>query len=299
VADERDELEHDTEDIEGARTGRIAFATIEPMTLTASTVPAEALERALVPGTQIERHGRVWYMGQHRREGASIIGRIGFQTSDFAEVWDADRKDFAEEQLLSGLTSPFAIDPTRLRVAFQLRPGLIRVKSFTGALQALMNEASPADRWRVYQEVESVTFNEWVESVDRVLTLRVRVKRPNPHYDDRENVEQLIEGANARMADIVWSADQEALDGLDVGDAFIREAIAHAETYGSYVATGEQDDKPTTWGSDQEAAAEKRTVEADPRTREITGTNLRRQLGDDTPEGGDERRGGDRRKGDG
>ncbi len=31
--------------------------------------------------------------------------------------------DFSEQQLLSGLTSPFAIDPHRLRVAFQLRQG--------------------------------------------------------------------------------------------------------------------------------------------------------------------------------
>jgi hypothetical protein len=287
VTDDDEDLEPDVDQVDGPQAGRIAFATIEPLTLHASIEQAEALESALVPGTQIERHNRVWYMGQHRQEGASIVGRIGFQTPDFAELWDAELKDFSERQLLSGLTSPFAIDPRALRVAFQLRPGVIRVKSFTGALQALMNEASPEDRWRVSQEVESESFEEWVETVDRVLTLRVRVERPNPHYGDRDKVKELIDGANARMADVIWKADPEALDGIDVSEPFIREAITHADKYGSYAALGEIADKPTQWASEQEAAAAQRVVEADPATREIPSTSLRKELGDDT-EGGDD-----------
>ncbi len=151
-----------------------------------------------------------------------------------------------------------------------------------------MNEASPEDRWRVSQEVESVSFEEWVKTVDRVLSLRVRVERPNPHYGDRDNVKQLIEGANARMADIAWTADPEALDGLDVNEPFVREAIAHASKNGSYAAKGESADKPTSWGSDQEAAAEQRVVEADPMTREVSAASLRKELGDSEPEGGGE-----------
>ena len=278
-----DDLELDVDQVEGVRAGRIAFATIEPLTLHASSDPAAALDGALVPGTQIERHNRVWHMGQHSREGASIVGRIGFQARDFAELWDEDRKDFSEQELMAGLTSPFAIDPARLRVAFQLRPGVIRVKSFTGALQALMNAASPEDRWRVEQELEPATFDQWVESVDRVTSLRVRVEKPNPHYGDRENVKSLIEGANARMADVAWTADPEALDGLDVGEPFIREAITHASQYGSYSATGERANVPTHWGSDQEAAAEHRIVPADPSTREVPAALLRRELGDAEP----------------
>lgn len=278
-----DDLDLDVEQIEGPRAGRIAFARIEPLTLHANAEPAAALESALVPGTRIERHKRTWYMGQHRSEGTSIVGRIGFEVSSLAELWDAERQDFSESQLMSGLTSPFAIDPDKLRVAFQLRPGLIRVKSFTGALQALMNAASPEDRWRVSQELESVSFDEWVAAVDRVLRLRVRVERPNPHYGDREHVRSLIEGANARMAELTWKADTEALDGLDVSEPFIREAIDHANSYGSYSAVGEREDKPVQWGSDQEAAAEQREVEADPMTREVPAISLRAQLGDVEP----------------
>lgn len=287
--DDDDDLELDVEQIEGPRAGRIAFARIEPLTLHATVEPVEALESALVPGTRVERHKRAWYMGQHHQEGTSIVGRIGFEASSIAELWDVERQDFSEAHLTSGLTSPFAIDPRELRVAFQLRPGLIRVKSFTGALQALMNEASPEDRWRVSQELETVTFDEWIETVDRVLGLRVRVERPNPHYADRENVRRLIEGANARMAELAWKADADALDGLDVNEPFIREAIDHASKYGNYSATGEREDKPVQWGSDQEAAAEQREVEADPATREVPTAKLREQLGDVVEPGASEK----------
>jgi len=279
--DEDDELEIDGDDVESSRQGRVAFAIIEALTLFAASDFDKAITESLLPGTRIERHRRTWFMGQVRREGRSIVGRIGFQAANVAEVWDEQLNDFREDKLLAGTTSPFAIEPKHRRVAFQLRPGLIRVRSFTGALQALMNEASPVNRWRVSQEVEAVPFTKWAESVDRIVRLRVRLRRPNPHYGDRKRVQELVEGANAQMARIVWSADPEALDGIDVNDEFVREAISHAERYGSYAASAERGGVPVAWGSDQEAAAEERVVEADPETGEIPAERLRRQLGDE------------------
>lgn len=256
------------------------FAVIEALTLFATPAFTEALRSALVPGTSIERHGRTWLMGQVREDGRSIVGRIGFQTANIAEIWHPELQDFREDMLPAGTTSPFAIDPERRRVVFQLRPGVIRVHSFTGALQALMNAAEPMHRWRVSQEVEAVPFEEWIETVDRIVRLRVKVRRPNPHYGDRQRVRDLVEGANARMAQIVWTADPDALDGIDVTDEFIRETISHAEQYGSYAAAAERNDLPVAWGSDQEAAAEERVVDANPTTREIEPITLRGQLGD-------------------
>lgn len=219
-------------------------------------------------------------MGQVKQEGKSLVGRLGFQTESMAEIWDPEIKDFREDLLHGGTTSPFAIDPDRRRVAFQLRPGLIRVKSLTGALQALMNAASSVNRWRVTEERESVTFDAWASDVDRVIRLRIRLQPPNPHYDGRERVKQLVEGANARMAQVIWAADEAALDGLDVNEPFIREAIEHASQYGSYAATGENQGLPTVWGSDQESASEQRVAPTDPQTQEVTSETLRAQLGD-------------------
>ncbi len=286
MPDDDENLEVDVEDIAPPRRGRVAFAVVEALTLFAASDFDKAIIESLVPGTRIERHGRTWFMGQVRREGSSIVGRIGFQAANVAEVWDERLNDFREDMLLAGTTSPFAVDPQRRRVAFQLRPGLIRVWSFTGALQALMNTASPVNRWRVSQEVEAVPFTRWVETIDRIVRLRVRVRRPNPHYGDRQRVQELVEGANARMAQIVWSADPEALDGIDVNDGFVREAITHAEHYGSYAASAERAGRPVAWGSDQEAAAEERIVEADPETGEVPTERLREQLGHQSSAGG-------------
>lgn len=274
-----DDLELD-DSIAWQRAGRIAFAAIESLTLFGAPEFDDALESALVPGTQFTRHRRLWLMGQVKREGRSLVGRLGFQTENVGEIWDPEIKDFREDMLQSGSTSPFAIDPEKRRVAFQLRPGLIRVKSFTGALQALMNEASPVNRWRVTQEREEVSFDDWAAGVDRISRLRVKLEPPNPHYGDRDRVKELVEGANARMTQVMWAADEAALDGLDVNDAFIREAIEHATKYGSYAATGERHGLPTVWGSDQESAAEQRVAETDPKTHEVPADTLRQQLGD-------------------
>jgi hypothetical protein len=222
-------------------------------------------------------------MGQVRQEGSSIVGRIGFQTRTVAEVWDSAAVDFHDAMVQAGTTSPFAIDPDAMRVVFQLRPGVIRVRSFTGALQALMNEASPVDRWRVDQEVTHIPFAAWARGVDRVVRLRVKLRPPNPHYGPRARVKELVEGANSRMTQVAWNADPEALDGIDVDDAFVREAIEHAEKYGEFAAVGESNGTPSVWGSDEEAASEERLVDADPLTREIRSAALREQLGDFPP----------------
>ena len=285
MAEDDDDLEFDVDQVEGSRAGRVAFARIEALTLHAVADPLEAIAGALVPGTTIDRHNRVWHMGQVRSEGNSLVGRIGFETANLTELWDEEAKDFREDTLPAGTTSPFAIDPSAMRVAFQLRSGLIRVKSFTGALQGLMNAASPDDRWRVHQELEEVPFEAWAKTVERIVSLHIRIERPNPHYGDRKRVKELVEGANARMAELAWRADPEALDGLDVNDPFIREAIAHSEHYGAYSATGERQGEATRWVSEHEAAAELRELEADPVTREVAPASLRRELGDvESPE---------------
>jgi hypothetical protein len=281
VAEQDDErLEERLELGEGWTTARVAFARIEALTIQAASLPQQVLHKALVPGTRIERHRRVWRMGQVRREGRSLVGRIGFEAPGLAELWDDEIADFKETERPAGTTSPFAIDSRSFRVAFQLRPGLIRAKSFTGALQALMNAADPVDRWRVFQELETVPFAEWVESVDRILSLRIRLERPNPHYADRERVRALIEGANARMAEIVLNADPEDLQGLDISDPFIVESIEHANEHGGYSALAETRGERTQWSSPQEGAAETRIVEADPKTHDVSHAALRQQLGD-------------------
>ncbi|MGH2970454.1 MAG: hypothetical protein ACRDK0_15535 [Solirubrobacteraceae bacterium] len=173
-------------------TGRIAFAQIEALTLAATMQQEEALEAALVVGTRIERYGRVWRMGPWKREGQAIVGRIGCESAGINELCDDEAQDFREGTRQLGLMSPFAVNPATLRVAFQVRGRDIRVKSFTGALEDLLNEASPADRWRVEREFREIGFEEWARtSVERVAFIRATLERPNPHYAGRERIEEM------------------------------------------------------------------------------------------------------------
>lgn len=278
-----DDLQPDEDDEEpggvGGSHGKVAFAQIEALTLGA-LAPAEALRSALVPGTRIERNGRVWLMGQISPVSSSLMGRIGFQAGGPTELWDETVSDFREEFLPAGTTSLFAIDPYAMRVAFQLRPGLIRVKSFTGALQALLDAASPTERWRVHEVLEQLSFEDWVREVGRVSQLRVKLRKPNPHYGDRGRVKELVEGANARMATVVWQADPEDLQGLDLGEPFVQEAIEHTKKYGRFQARGLRNGQPSRWDSDQEAASRTVNLDADPETKEVDPTELRQVIGD-------------------
>jgi hypothetical protein len=256
-------------------TARVAFATIEALTLVAQADFRDALVRSLVRGTRIERHNRAWRMGPVHEEDGVIVGRIGYEAGSLAEVWDDALADFREEQLPAGLTSPFAIDVGRARVAFQLRTGQIRVRSFTGALESLMNQASPTDRWRVGPAVRTIPLERWVRTVDRVIRLRVVLNRPNPHYGDRKSIERVIEGANARMAEVVWQSDADNLKGLDLDDEFVQEAVRHTKKYGRAKAVGEKHGVAVTWDSATEGASEERVALTDPKTREVHHADLR------------------------
>ena len=264
-------------------TGRVTFAAIVAESMGGALAPEQYLEAALVPGTLVERRSRQWRMGRWHREGLIIVGRIGFEAAALAELWDDAIGDFTEASRRTGLISPFAIDPQTMRVVFQLRGRDIRARSFTSALQALLNEASPTERWRVTRELHAVSFKDWIAEVDRITVLRLRLERPNPNYQDRRKVRELIEGTNARMAEVVLNAHDEDLQGIDVSDPFVQQAIDHVEQhYGTYVATAERGDEQTTWASGDQGAAEVHLVPADPVTKDVSPAELRRELGDPT-----------------
>ena len=131
------------------RKARIAFATIVPVGGEQLSFfdPTESLDEAIQPATQVERYNRIWRMGQIRRDTSWISGRIGYETlGGPAHLWNEDLQDFEEVSLLEGRTSPFSVHlPTR-HVAFQLRMPQIKPRTFTGAFQSLLNEASVSYR---------------------------------------------------------------------------------------------------------------------------------------------------------
>jgi hypothetical protein len=238
------------------------------------------LANSLVPGTTIERYGRVWRMGQVRSEGRVFVGRIGYERpGEIAELWDSETRDFKETRLREGLTSPFALSNQNLVVVFQLRAGRIKANSFTGAFQALLNEAIGRPMWRVQPLVVGEDWLRWQSRVDRIDRVEVRVERPNPNYHGRGEVERIVEGTRSRLVKMIFDARDDELDGLNVDDPLIREAIEHAlDDHGNVKAVGEVDGEQTVWRSEREGAPVESRVPIDERTREARPDALRWQV---------------------
>jgi hypothetical protein len=122
-----------------------------------------------------------------------------------------------------------------------------------------------------------------------VVRLNARLERPNPNYEDREAIEQIIEGANLKMIRFIMSASDDALDGIDLDDAFVRQVVAHGQEYGEVKATGEIDEAGKTrqveWRSDVEGVPPETEVAADPATREAYPEALRTEVLQDEPGG--------------
>jgi hypothetical protein len=262
----------------------------------AAADPTGTLLESLVPGTYIVRYGRAWRMGQWSFEDGYAVGRIGYERpGEVAELWDERINDFARTTLPEGVTSPFVVSMEQMIVAFQLRAGRIKPTSFTGAFQALLNDATWAD-WRVRPLVRGVNWEIWRESVDRVERVEVVLPRPNPNYRGREHIEQLIEGAHARRTRIVWEASEEDLAGLNLDDAFVRESIEHAldEDAKLRVSGVEETDvgpRQTQWRSEVEGVPQEGQAEVNPETGEAEPEALRREVDEyleeeHDPEGG-------------
>lgn len=265
--------------------GRVAFGLIEALTMLAQANPLQALEDSLVPGTMVEHQDKAWRLGRVQRQGEAVVGRLGYQAADLAELWDDELNDFTELSRATGLTSPFAISIAEypFRVAFQIRGRQIRAVRFVAVLEALLNKASPTDQWRVRRESRPLTFQQWAEEVDRVILVRTSLKRPNPHYADRKRVKELVEGTRARIAEVILRAGDGDVAGIDVNDAFIREAIDHASRhYGTFAAVAERGNEQLQWSTTDQGAAELRKVPAELGTRDVAARTLRRVLGDPT-----------------
>lgn len=266
------------------RDARVAFA--QAVAADEAETPIEELRQlidsAIVAGTAVERYGRVWRMGQARRDAGVIYGRIGYQRQgDLADIWDDHINDFVEQRLQEGLASPFALNETNLVIAFQLRAGRIKPNSFIGAFQALLNESSGETIWAVRPIYQGVDWEQWRASAIRVRHIELKLERPNPNYHGRNQVEQIVEGARARLARVIFDADDPA--GLDIDDPLIREAIEHARAdYGAVKAVGDVVTDgavhESVWRSDVEGSPIETKVRVNPETREVYAEALGAEL---------------------
>jgi hypothetical protein len=209
------------------------------------------------------------------------MGTLGAEseTGGSTSTWSSKAEDFVTRRVPEGVVTPWAINLDTLRVGFQMKPRLDR-GAFVRSLRLLMNEAAGDDLWEVRPDVRPIDFDAWLQGVDAVHNISVRVDRPNPHYGDNQEVENMIEGSHAEKVRIAAEGADLSVESSDV----IRESIAHADRgYGSYVITGTQGGATTRFDSERAQAPPEVEVPADSESGDALGRSLRQTVEDTGP----------------
>jgi len=245
----------------------------------------QILER-ITPGQRTERYGRTWIIGRTERRGdGSLFGRIGYQASGgTVELWDEDKQDFVDVAVPGGFATPFLIDLRALRLAFQPRPPQIKIGAVTGAFRALLStDGAP---WSIYSATRPVRLDEWLQRVIKVTYVRLRLRRPNPHYEDTPDLEALLEQSEADVVRL----EARSTDGLKIDSGFIRESLRHvAAGHGDARLAGtvreESGERETVY--DTEIGTEEQTSEvpADLDSGEVSTESLQQALATSDDEG--------------
>ncbi len=267
-------------------TGKIARAQIIPPVQPSLFQESSGTELVslLVPGASTERYQRTWHVGRTAIEDDILYGRLGFEGSGTADLWNEDRKDFEEARTPAGVASPFAIHLTDLSLVFQTRGQDIRVTSFIGAMRGILRDASDQD-WRIETARSHMSFDEWRSTVTRVTQMRFTLRPPNPNYEGRPDLERLIAGANLSAADLTLRSDV----GVTTDSQIVRELLDHVNRgYGNGVSVGERpidgEIVESVYSTELDGETEVSIRPANPETGEVEPETLRIELtGADAP----------------
>lgn len=209
-----------------ARTYQVALASIEIDGLFA--VDAETLGTSWVPGTTHTRYSREWRLSrpEQEEEGARWFGRIGFvKPGELTTLaWDADQMDFVEGVAPGGVVVPFVVDLDSAVIAYQLRAGLVRGQTFTGALESLLN-VEGTHKWRVSPLVFRRSYEAWKDSVERVTSFSFRLELPNPDWVDRPLVEDIVGELDTEWTRLSGVATEGG--SIDTNADLFRQALDH------------------------------------------------------------------------
>lgn len=229
----------------------------------------DALLRALNPAVSVERYSRLWRLSQPTAEDEWVTGRLGFlePTTTAGIDYSEDNRDFIEieEQHAGGTFSNFAIHIPSQYIIFELKPkpNEILPNSFLGALKAILQRDQFA---RLTAELifESGKLDEWLDTVDKVASIKIDLRRPNPDYTGRPaSIKRILEDTNASTVKI--EAKSEDDDGLKIQDSELHEYAEYAaeEGYGSIKATGDREGRTSNFESIRHVPRERITVDED------------------------------------
>ncbi len=209
-----------------------------------------ALRQSWEPGTSVTRYGRSWTLtNMHTSTPTLVTGEIGFLSESTIQslFFDHATGEFVAETVPGGVRVPFAIRLSDGMVAYQLRPGLVREASFTGALEALLNATPTALLWSVQLATDPRTWDAWRSDIRAITAFNFRIERPNPNYHDNDKVEELVEGIRLEYLRLSGSALDE--EGIDPDADLFRQAVDHVlRDYGRAAIHGvDHDGEESTW----------------------------------------------------
>ncbi|ERS41840.1 hypothetical protein HMPREF1287_01162 [Corynebacterium sp. KPL1986] len=183
----------------------------------------QRVENALSQGSGVERYGRLWRIGRVDKIDNVVIGKLGFiNRPKTSEIWDEEELDFQEVQFKDGSSATFAVNLDNLSLAIQSTPN-VGVTSALGAIRALLS--LEGEKWTLSPLKRAVSFEQWKNSVDKIVRAKYKLRKPNPHYGEAKSLEEIMEGAEAEVATLEVSSDQ----GLDLDSSFLQETQLHTE----------------------------------------------------------------------
>ena len=188
----------------------------------------QALKESWRPGASITRYGRRWHLTKIVAAAEDLdIGRIGFVSDDEVSTlaFDPEINDFVSGEAPSGVVVPFAVRKSDGVIVYQLRLGLVRETTFTGALEELLNSNSLPYEWSIESYVEERSFEEWLGYFPAVTRFDVTLDRPNPNYCGATWVESAVEGTHSESLRLVAKAPEG--ESLDTASELFQQAVDH------------------------------------------------------------------------
>ena len=216
---------------------------------------AEDIVNAISPDVRIRRYGRLWRVSKPRELDGFVAAKLGFERTGrgHAVSYDERVQDFVvmEQPSEQGNFVHFVIDLPRQVLAFEEKPPDIKRQSFLGALSALLNQSQY--QFEIQPLPDLADFQEWLQTVDRVVRFHAVLKRPNPEWRERtQKVRELIESTGADQVALDARVNNPQQTGLEVQKSILGDAVEHAGGgYAKVVATGVDEDKIKRFNSAQ------------------------------------------------
>lgn len=191
----------------------------------------------------VTRYNRTWRLTKILAQTEQFaFAQLGFVNQNEVSTlyFDEATQEFVHGEAPSGTVVPFAIRRSDLVIAFQLRTGVVRDTTFTGALQHLLFPEEDS-AWSVESLVQPLELSDWLQRVEQVTQMSLSLERPNPHYGKNDQIEALLEGTHSKAVRI--SARAEAGESVDIRFPLFQQALDHVlRNYGRAKLVGTQAD---------------------------------------------------------